>query len=295
MSVVLHFADEQHQARRLADALALPLDVIQLHRFPDGESRITLPPSSPEEVVLYRSLDHPDAKLVELMLAVRAARELGVQRIILVSPYLCYMRQDMAFHPGEAVSQKIVGRFLADLVDAVVTVDTHLHRISRLDEAIPLNQAINVSATRLLGRFVADQVPAEALLLGPDAESRQWVEQVARLGDYAFGVAEKERRGDRDVVIHLPAMTYDGRHVVLVDDMISSGHTLAETARRLYEAGAKQVDALCTHALFDASVADLLRDAGITTLWSSDSVTHPSNAVQLAPLLAETIRNMKER
>ncbi|MGD8407987.1 MAG: ribose-phosphate diphosphokinase [Thiohalophilus sp.] len=292
MTVMLHFPDELAPARSLAEALHLDLQTIEQHRFPDGESRLTLPPSLPESLVLYRSLDHPDSKLVELLLATRGARELGTKQIILVSPYLCYMRQDKAFHPGELVSQKIIGRFLAELVDAVITVDAHLHRISRLDEAIPLQQAINTTATAPLGEFLQQQVSAETLLLGPDQESRQWVEQVARLGQFPYAVASKTRYGDREVSIELPKENYQQRHVVLVDDVISSGHTLAETAKRLIQAGAIQVDALCTHALYDEEAAGLLKQAGIKNVWSSDSIAHPSNTVSLAPLLAESVRQI---
>lgn len=291
MTLVLGFADESAPAQDLAAALALEYRTIGQHRFPDGESRITLPPTLPPTVVLYRSLDHPDTRLVELLLAARTARELGAERLVLVSPYLCYMRQDMAFHPGEAVSQRIIGRFLAGLVDAVITVDAHLHRIARLDEAIPLPHAHNLSAAPLLGQYLLDQT-RDALLLGPDEESRQWVEQVAREGEFAFAVADKVRHGDRDVDIRLPGVDYRQRHVVLVDDVISSGHTLAETANRLHAAGAKRIDALCTHALYDSDAAALLQQAGIDTIWSSDSVNHPSNAVQLTALLATAIREI---
>ncbi|MDZ7802856.1 ribose-phosphate diphosphokinase [Thiohalophilus sp.] len=288
MTLVLGFPDDPAPVQRLAAALRLDYAAIEVHRFPDGESRLTLPPALPPTVVLYRSLDHPDAKLVELLLATRTARQLGAERIILVSPYLCYMRQDMAFHPGEAVSQQIIGHFLAGLVDAVITVDAHLHRIAHLNEAIPLPQARNLSAAPLLGQFLLEQT-RDALLLGPDEESRQWVEQVASEGDFEFGVADKVRHGDRQVEIRLPDLDYRQRHVVLVDDMISSGHTLAETAGQLYRIGAGKVDALCTHALYDLEAARMLKQAGIETIWSCDSVQHPSNTVQLAPLLAESL------
>ncbi|MFP3873290.1 MAG: ribose-phosphate diphosphokinase [Thiohalophilus sp.] len=291
MTLLLGFPDETAPAQRLAAALQLDYAAIGVHRFPDGESRLTLPPALPPTVVLYRSLDHPDAKLVELLLATRTARELGAGRLILVSPYLCYMRQDTAFHRGEAVSQRIIGRFLADLADAVITVDAHLHRITHLNEAIPLPLAHNLSAAPLLGQFLQQQ-SRDALLLGPDEESRQWVEQVANEGKFDFGVADKVRHGDRQVDIRLPELDYRRRHVVLVDDMISSGHTLAETAAQLYRVGARSVDALCTHALYDDAAAKFLKQAGIETIWSCDSVAHPSNAVQLAPLLATPIREI---
>jgi len=91
----------------LAAELGCPAATIDCHRFPDGESRIVLPSSPPAHVAFSASLDDPDAKLVALMLAARTARELGASVLTLVAPYLCYMRQDQAFRPGEAVSQRI--------------------------------------------------------------------------------------------------------------------------------------------------------------------------------------------
>ena len=106
--LVLGFPDYDRQASALAKALNAPYRLIELHRFPDGESQLRLPPALPGQVVLCRSLDRPNGKLVELLLAAGCARQLGASQLILVAPYLCYMRQDAAFHPGEAVSQAIV-------------------------------------------------------------------------------------------------------------------------------------------------------------------------------------------
>lgn len=291
MTVVLTFTDYQTQAQRLATQLDVDCQLIESHTFPDGEVRLTLPDKLPANVILFRSLDNPNSKLIELLLASRTARQLGAKNLMLVSPYLCYMRQDMAFHPGEAISQQIIGRFLSDQFDSVVTVDAHLHRIKQLADAIPLPHACNQSAAELLGQFLVQQTQ-QAILLGPDEESAQWVKQVAQQGDYPFNVARKQRHDDQHVSISLPEMNIEQQHIILVDDIISSGHTLAETARLLIQAGAQQVDALCTHALFDETAAKLLKDAGIGSVWSSDSVNHPSNRVQLAPLLAEAINQI---
>ena len=112
--MLLGFADYRHQAAALAEALALPCREVALHRFPDGESKVTLPSTLPERVLICRSLDRPNDKLIELLLTARTARLCGARQLILIAPYLCYMRQDKAFHPGEAVSQTLVGAFLAD-------------------------------------------------------------------------------------------------------------------------------------------------------------------------------------
>ena len=114
---ILGFSDYAEPSQRLASELGARHALIDVHRFPDGESKITMPPALAGHLVFCRSLDHPNDKLIELLLAARTARASGATTLTLVAPYLCYMRQDIAFHPGEAISQRIVGRMLADMFD----------------------------------------------------------------------------------------------------------------------------------------------------------------------------------
>ena len=291
---VLAFAESASQAAAFAAALRATCDVVEVHRFPDGESRLRLPPSLAGDVVIFRSLDRPNDKLVELLLAAGAARELGARRLTLVAPYLCYMRQDAAFAPGEAVSQRIVGRFLASLFDALITVDPHLHRVPTLTDAVPLPAAIALSAAPAMGLFLA-QRPGRPLLVGPDAESEQWVRSVAATAQLDYVVAHKARRGDRSVEVQLPERDYAGLDTVLVDDVASSGHTLAAAARTLRDAGARRVDVLVTHALFAGDALRLLERAGVSDIFSSDSVPHTSNAFPLASVLAGALARITGR
>ncbi|MGE0624145.1 MAG: ribose-phosphate diphosphokinase [Pseudomonadales bacterium] len=286
---LLAFPDYEAQSRALAKALDVPCDVVNVHRFPDGESRLRLPAILSGEVILCRSLDDPNAKLVELMLAAEGARVLGAARLTLVAPYLCYMRQDTAFATGDVVSQKVIGRFLADHFDQVITVDPHLHRVATLAEAVPAERSVAVSAAPAMGDFLAAR-GQRPLLVGPDRESRQWVQIVAERAGLDYVVASKTRHDDRRVEITLPPTDYAKRSVVLVDDLASTGHTLAEAARALTDAGALRVDVLVTHALFVGDALEIMRRAGIGEVWSSDSVTHASNAFPLAATLAAAVR-----
>jgi ribose-phosphate pyrophosphokinase len=287
--MLLGFPEYAAQTAALAAALGVPSRLVALHRFPDGESRVTLPPALPPEVTICRSLDHPNEKLVELLLAAQTARELGASRLTLVAPYLCYMRQDLAFAPGEAVSQRIVGRLLAEHFDALVTVDPHLHRTAELRDAVPCRDAIAVSAAPAVAGFLRSRHQA-ALVLGPDAESRPWVEAIAGAAGFEAAVAAKTRSGDRAVTVELPALDYAGRVVVLADDVASTGSTLAQAAVQCRARGAAQVHAVVTHGLFVGDAVDRLRAAGIDGIWSSDSVSHPTNAIALAPLIAAELR-----
>ena len=162
-SLLLHFAEDLNTASAIAQAAGMDLAAIARHRFPDGELKLRLPPELPSRVVMLRTLDNPNEKLVELLLVARTARTLGTKHLTLVAPYLAYMRQDMAFQPGEVVSQKVVGHFLADLFDAVITVDPHLHRVATLAEAVPVAQATVLSGAPLLADLIATPPPAGAV------------------------------------------------------------------------------------------------------------------------------------
>lgn len=292
-ALLLHFEDEQRRAAQIAAAAHMALAGIERHRFPDGELKLRLPAVLPERVILLRTLDHPNEKLVELLLAARTARELGARHLTLVAPYLAYMRQDIAFQPGEAVSQRLVGRFLAELFDAVITVDPHLHRVATLQEAVPVPQAVVLSGAPLLADLIATR-RTQPLLIGPDEESAQWIAQAAARHGFKHAVCRKVRHGDRAVEIELPAIDVTGRAVVLLDDVASSGHTLARAAQGLLSAGAASVDVAVTHALFAGDALQLIQAAGIGEVWSTDCIAHPSNAVSMAPLIAAALNDLTE-
>lgn len=288
MTLLLAFDDEAPLARRLAAALGWPLELVDLHTFPDGETRLRLPAQLPPQVAVLRGLQQPNAKLAPLLLAAAGARDLGAARLTLLSPYLAYMRQDMAFTPGEVVSQRHLGRLLAAHFDTVVTVDPHLHRVATMDEVVPGRRGVALTAARLLGAFVAQQVPG-ALLLAPDEEAGQWVRAAAEASGLDHAVCVKQRHGDREVEVALPSHPVAGRAVVLMDDVASTGRTLVAAARGALSQGAASVDAVVTHALFIGDALDQVHAAGVHHVWSSDCVPHPSNAVSVVPLFVEAL------
>jgi ribose-phosphate pyrophosphokinase len=276
-------------ARRLAARLDLPLHEIELHPFPDGEIRITTGPAAATSI-LYASLDRPNDKLIAILFAAEALRREGARRLVLVAPYLCYMRQDAAFNPGEAISQRAIGRLLAANVDRLVTVDAHLHRTADIAAVFPGIEADNLSAMPAIAEALAGIDPA-TVLAGPDAESRQWVgDLAARLGLQCV-VGRKTRRSDRSVEIDFGGeMPVAGRPVLLVDDIVSSGGTLSTCARALGAAGADTIDAIVTHALFPPEMAAEFTRAGIRSIRSTTSVPHPTNAIPLDGVIAAALR-----
>jgi len=291
--LLLYFEDEQDSALRIAKAGNLTLAKIERHRFPDGEIKLRLPEQLPEQLVILRTLNDPNEKLVELLFIAQTARQLGAQHLTLVAPYLAYMRQDIAFNLGEVVSQRVVGKFLAGLFDAVITVDPHLHRVATLQEAVPVTHAIVLSGAPLLSDLIAANLQ-NPLLVGPDEESAQWVAMAAQRHGFDHAVCHKVRHGDQSVAVDLPDISMKGRQVVLLDDVVSTGHTIAQATRLLLAAGATSVDVAVTHALFAGNALQLMRDAGVGKVWSTDCIFHSSNAVSMATSIADALSRIHE-
>lgn len=289
--LLLGFADYLEPAKALASKLKLPFSLVEVHHFPDGESKVTLPVSISDTVIICRSLAQPNDKLIELMLVCATARKMGAKRLILVAPYLCYMRQDKAFNPGEAISQQIIGEFLSHYVDDLITVDPHLHRVSRLNSVVKLENAISLQATQPMGEFLNEKFTAP-VIIGPDEESRQWVSAIAGQHGWDFLVAIKQRFGDRSVKVELDDFDFIDRDIVIVDDIASTGNTLIKTAELLLSKHPESLSILVTHAFFVDKALDKLEQLGVRNIWSSDSVLHSTNAFSLVDLLAPNIENI---
>jgi len=148
-----------------------------------------------------------------------------------------------------------------------------LHRIHSLDQAIPAQIVLNLSATQPWAYFL-EKLFKNPVLLGPDSESQQWVEAIANAmtqGTADYCVASKQRFGDADVEITLPAFDFSNRRVILVDDVASTGYTLEQTARAVLTTHAPaSLSVLVTHALFVDGALKRLQSAGVDNIWSSD-------------------------
>lgn len=279
------------EASRLGARLGIAVGEIAVHRFPDGEIRVTTAPAG-TTTIIYGALDDPNDKLIALMFAADALRRNGARRLVLVAPYLCYMRQDKAFHVGEAVSQAVIGRLLGGAFDRLITVNAHLHRTSSLRDVFSGREVENLSAVPAIAATLnAHGVDRTTVLLGPDEESEPLVRELAAQLGLRSTIAGKTRRGDQSVQIALqePAL-FDGSPVLLVDDILSSGGTLMACAEATRAAGASVIDAVVVHALCSPDVLGALARSGIRSVRSTTSVPHSTNTIRLDEILAAALR-----
>jgi ribose-phosphate pyrophosphokinase len=287
------FEAGEASGRMLADALGAPFGLVTSHLFPDGELLPTVPEPA-ATVIVCRSLDRPNDKLIELVLASEAWRRLGARRLVLVAPYLAYMRQDTAFQPGQAVSQRAVARLIAERFDRVLTVNAHLHRIHDLGEVFANTEAQDLSAAAAICSWLSGSgwIGPGAAVIGPDSESAPLAGAVAEPLGLPWLVFAKHRRGDRNVEVELdPPQDLRGRPVIIVDDICSSGATLLAAIERVRAEGAADVRVVVVHALFSEATQARILQAGASAIVSTDSVPHPSNAIALAGLLADALKS----
>lgn len=285
--LLLPFSGSQDIAEKISSAGDFDVGELEVRRFPDGESYVRLRCDvSMRSIAIVSSMNNPDPKLAPLIFAAATARELGARRVGLIAPYLAYMRQDTRFRDGEAISAPIFARLLSGAFDWLVTVDPHLHRIGRMSDVYDI-PAEALHAGPLLARWIGDSV-TDPLLVGPDAESEQWVGAVANSVGAPYVVAQKRRLGDRHVEIQLPDTSrWKQRTPVVVDDIASSGRTLLEVAKLLQGRGMR--DAVCTviHGVFaDQAFRELTR--AFRMVATANTIQHPSNNIDVSGLIAPT-------
>jgi ribose-phosphate pyrophosphokinase len=285
--LIIALSGSELLAGKLAAALDGELGEIETRRFPDEEVYLRFK-TNPKgrSVVVVCTLDRPDRKVLPLVFASGTARDLGAVRVGLVAPYLAYMRQDKQFKDGEAITSVHFARLLSSAFDWLITVDPHLHRYRVLGEIYPI-PTVTLHAASLLSDWIKAHVQ-QPVLIGPDAESEQWVSAVATRAEAPHVVLRKERFGDRDVRVTVPDLArWSGRTPVLIDDIVSSARTMIETARHLAAASFSRPVCVAVHALFSDESYQSLREVA-AHIATTNTVRHETNAIDIAPLFTNS-------
>lgn len=269
----------------IVDSIQADRGVSEFRKFPDGETYVRILSSvEGKEVIVVCTLHQPDAKLLPLLFLCNLLRDLTVRSICLVTPYLAYMRQDKQFNPGEAVTSEYFAKLLSSHVDRLVTVDPHLHRRVSMKEIYSIPCEV-LHADRLISRWVKKNIP-NALLIGPDSESEQWVSEVAKNAGVPFIILQKIRNGDRDVEVSVPQVEeYKNYTPVLVDDIISTAGTMIETVGLLNKAGMKPPVCIGVHAVFAGNAYEDLVRSGVSEVVTCNTVLHESNAIDIGEII----------
>jgi len=283
--ILFEFPTSTNLGQHIKENLKAEEGRFERHSFPDGESYIRVESDvKGREVLINATLFHPNPWILDLLFLADTLRALGAKRITLIAPYLAYMRQDKVFQIGEALTSKTFSHLLSAYFEALVTVDPHLHRYHCLSEIYTIPATV-LQAAPLISKWIHKNVE-NPFLIGPDEESRQWVQEVA--GDLPFIVLEKERNSQGEVKITWPSFNgAEGKTPVFVDDIISSGGTMLQAVDQAKALGLKSPVIVTIHPIFANDSYEKLQAAGVLKIVTCNSIPHPSNGIDLAPLIGE--------
>ncbi|NHV11724.1 MAG: ribose-phosphate diphosphokinase [Candidatus Verstraetearchaeota archaeon] len=281
----------QGLGRRLSTLLSLDVVNFEWKIFPDGESYFRLLSKVDDSVVLVHSLTPPqDKRVVELFFLLKLLRDYMAKDIILVIPYLAYMRQDKRFLDGEMVSVEVLADLLKTYdIDRYVFVDVHSGEVLKFFG----NRAMEVSAFPLIGDFLSKYPLVNPIVIAPDAKAFKYAETVAKIiGAESDYVVKRRDRSSGAVESELKEFNVGGRDVILVDDIISTGGTMINAIKILKEHGANRVFACCTHGLFIGNAVINMFNAGVYDVISTDTIESYYSRVSVAPVIASAIKSI---
>ncbi len=254
-------------------------EFIQIERFPYGEKYVRIPFEVPKSAVVVNTFHpNPDEIIFESRLIGETLKDKGAKELVLVAPYLAYSKRKTTIF-GEADSLDTAMNIL-DVYDRIITVDFY-GKTARVE---------NVSAMPLLAEYISREYSIDnPVVLGPDEISSNWIDTFADILGGEPGIIRKIRIDAENVVVSTISGDVDGRDVVIADDIIATGATVIQSAKKLKSIGARRIFVASTHALLNREVYAEMLKAGVEDIVSTDTVISLVSRVSVAELLAEAI------
>ncbi len=254
--------------------------------FPDGERYVRLLGSVAGDHVVLVQTTYPDPNVVEFFLLADAIRDGGARRLTAVIPYFGYGRQDKRFLEGEAISAKTLARHIALDADELLTMTIHNPDILA---TFPI-RAREVSGIPALGRYLRS---ADVdVLLAPDDNAVRLVKEAAAVAGKPYESLDKTRIDSYTGTVAHKELAVRGKAVAIVDDVISTGGTIATAAKELKAQGARRVLAACVHGLFVGPARQNLQVCD--EVLATDTVQSEFTKVSVAPEFAKVLRALAD-
>jgi ribose-phosphate pyrophosphokinase len=267
-------------ATSLARKLGVPLVDVKYSRFPDGELYLAAGELDEETVIIGSIVDN-DA-LVQLLLMIDSC-DSSVNRLVI--PYMGYARQDKRFKQGEPISARAIAQAVSTGVKSIITVNIHEKEVLRYFRA----PAQNISIAKDIGAYIQTLGLDNPLILSPDEGALAFAEDVANTGGWDFDHLEKTRLSGLEVKMAPKKLCAASRSVIIVDDIISTGGTIATAAGMLYAQNAKDVYAACVHGVLTGGAYARLMSTGIRDLICSDTIERGCSRISATNQIAAAL------
>lgn len=291
--MIISCSHGKHLGRLIAKKAKERHSNLLMDKFPDDELRIRIYPElKNKNVILVQSFYKSVSDcVVEVIFAAQTARELGAKRVILVAPYFPYMRQDKRFHKGESISQSIIAGLMDKYFDSVYAMDPHLHRKNRLESVFKISSK-KLTANNLIADYIRRRIK-DPIIIGPDEESYKWARNAAEILGVESAILMKKRYSSYSVKVKLnKKIALRKKNAVIIDDIVSTGHTILETAKILKRAGAKKIYCICVHGIFADGALNKLKKAKISIV-STNTVPNEAAKIDVSGIISESLKNLK--
>jgi len=213
-----------------------------------------------------------------------ALKGAGAKKITVVIPYFGYARQDQQFNKGEPISARAIAELISSKADKVITVDPHKEYI--LDFfTVP---AVSCSAVPELAQYLNKKKNID-MVLAPDKGALERAKRAAKIIGCELDYMKKTRIDGETVRIEPKNLNAQNKNVAIIDDIISTGGTMAKSIKQLKKQGAKKVYIACTHGLFAGDAINKLKAAGCDEIISTDTIQSEYSKVKIVPCLAPLI------
>ena len=288
--VIIGGSASQKLAAKVAWDLGENLSPIETRRFPDGERYIRIKGEVPKEVVVIQSTGYPqDENLMELFLLLKNLKSLGVERTRVVIPYFGYGRQERRFKSGEAVSAVIVAELLeAAGASEIYSINLHEQNIKEFF-SIPVHE---ISAMPMMANYINGQID-DPLILGPDKGALGFAKEISGILKCDCDYLEKTRISPEKVEMKPKNLDVEGRNVVIIDDIISTGGTIVSASRILKNLGASKVLVGCVHPILVEDALLKIFAAGVDDVFATDTLKSDVSTISVAPLVAGYLKKFE--
>jgi len=276
-------------AKRLARKLKAVYIETETKIFPDGESKITLRKIPKKSVILVVQSTYPpvDTNLLQVLSIISQVRKIS-SRTFAIIPYMGYARQDKQFLSGEVITMSIVAKMLQSAgAKKVIVVDIHSNTALNHFN-IPTE---NVSAMPELANYFKKLNLKNPLVVSPDMGGSSRSKKFASLLKTDFIVLKKHRdRKTGRVSIQTAKVDVQGKDLILVDDIISTGGSIIKAAQFLKKQKCKRVFVACTHGLLVEGAEKKIRKAGVSRIISTNTIPGNTSKVDVSGILAKSVR-----